>query len=39
MSTRLGKLEKRSPIIDKTISFVGGVIGGMLAFFGMKAVP
>ena len=35
MDGRLKKLEKR-PIIDKMFSFVGGVIGGALAFLGIK---
>ena len=35
MDARLKKLEKR-PIIDKMFSFVGGVIGGALAFLGIK---
>ena len=35
MDARLKKLEKR-PIIDKVFSFVGGVIGGALAFIGIK---
>lgn len=35
INVRLEKLEKR-PIIDKALSLVGGVIGGVLAFFGIK---
>ncbi len=35
INVRLEKLEKR-PIIDKTLSLVGGVIGGALAFIGIK---
>ena len=36
INVRLEKLEKR-PIIDKALSLVGGVIGGALAYIGIKA--
>ena len=35
INTRLEKLEKR-PIIDKALSLVGGIIGGALAYIGIK---
>ena len=35
MDKRLGKLEKR-PIIDKVASFAGGILGGALAYLGIK---
>jgi len=35
MDARLKKLEKR-PIMDKVFSFAGGIIGGALAFLGIK---
>jgi len=35
MDARLKKLEKR-PIMDKVFSFSGGIIGGALAYFGIK---
>ncbi|MHA1224094.1 MAG: hypothetical protein ACTSP3_12760 [Candidatus Heimdallarchaeaceae archaeon] len=35
MDTRLKKLEKR-PIVDKICSFGGGVVGGALAYLGIK---
>ena len=35
INARLEKLEKR-PIIDKALSLVGGVIGGALAYIGIK---
>ena len=35
INTRLEKLEKR-PIIDKIYAFGGGLIGGALAFLGIK---
>lgn len=35
MDKRLKKLERR-PVIDKIYSFVGGIIGGVLAFLGIK---
>ena len=35
INIRLEKLEKR-PIIDKALSLVGGVIGGALAYIGIK---
>ena len=35
INVRLEKLEKR-PIIDKALSLIGGVIGGALAYFGIK---
>ena len=34
MDKRLSKLEKR-PVIDKALSFAGGIIGGALAYFGI----
>ena len=36
IDARLTKLE-RKPLIDKVCSFVGGIIGGALAFIGIKA--
>jgi len=35
IDARLTKLE-RKPLIDKVCSFVGGIIGGALAFIGIK---
>lgn len=35
VETRLKKLE-RKPLVDKVCSFVGGVIGGALAYIGIK---
>ena len=35
INVRLEKLEKR-PIINKALSLVGGVIGGALAYIGIK---
>ena len=35
INTRLEKLEKR-PIIDKVYAFGGGIIGGALAYLGIK---
>jgi hypothetical protein len=37
LDTRMGVLEKR-PMIDKCFSFAGGLIGGALAYFGIKVV-
>jgi len=35
LDERMQKLEKR-PVVDKCFSFCGGVLGGFLAFLGMK---
>jgi len=35
MDKRLKKLEKR-PIMDKVTSFAGGIVGGALAYLGIK---
>ena len=35
MNHRLKKLERR-PVIDKIYAFAGGVVGGALAYFGIK---
>lgn len=35
MDKRLKILERR-PVVDKCFSFFGGIIGGALAFFGIK---
>lgn len=35
MDARLSKLENR-PVIDKCFSFAGGIIGGALAYLGIK---
>ena len=35
INTRLEKLEKR-PIIDKALSLIGGIIGGALAYLGIR---
>lgn len=35
MNHRLKKLERR-PVIDKIYAFSGGVVGGALAYFGIK---
>ena len=35
MGCRLRKLERR-PVIDKIYAFVGGIIGGALAYLGIK---
>ena len=35
IDTRLSKLEKR-PIVDKCLSFAGGMVGGAAAFLGIK---
>jgi hypothetical protein len=37
IDTRLTKLE-RKPIIDKACAFAGGVVGGALAYLGIKTV-
>lgn len=37
MNCRLRKLEKR-PLVDKVYAFVGGIIGGALAYLGIKIV-
>jgi len=37
INTRLEKLEKR-PIIDKALSLMGGIIGGALAYIGIKII-
>jgi hypothetical protein len=35
MDTRLKILERR-PVVDKCFSFLGGIVGGALAFLGIK---
>ena len=37
MNTRLDKVEAK-PIYDKMCAFMGGIIGGALAFMGLKVV-
>lgn len=35
IDARLSKLEKR-PVVDKLYAFMGGIIGGIVSFFGVK---
>ena len=36
VNSRLERLEKRSFLVDKIYSFFGGILGGILAWLGIK---